>query len=148
VSVGRGEVPYAASPGPNAEAYPLPVRQEHQRYPPCAIKPYWNEAEKVTFTFHFGRVKHAYPPFGLPFAGDQAGRLGDALRQTFTIFMGPSIIPRYSYIDICAYGLLLSAIDAERQCSEIHSRSRAMRRSRSFRHSMPPIIPKPATLPA
>jgi hypothetical protein len=108
----------------------------------------WNEAEKVTFTFHFGRVKHAYPPFGLPFAGDQAGRLGDALRQTFTIFMGPSIIPRYSYIDICAYGLLLSAIDAERQCSEIHSRSRAMRRSRSFRHSMPPIIPKPATLPA
>ena len=100
MSVGRGEVPYAASPGPNAKAYPLPVRQEHQRYPPCAIKPYWNEAEKVTFTFHFGRVKHAYPPFGLPFAGDQAGRLGDALRQTFTIFMRPSILPRYSYIDI------------------------------------------------
>jgi hypothetical protein len=61
--------------------------------------------------------KHAYPPFGLPFAGDQAGRLGDALRQTFTIFMGPSIIPRYSSIDICAYGLLPGAIDAERQCS-------------------------------
>ena len=132
-------MPYAASPGPNAEAYPLPVRQEHQRYPPCAIKPYWNEAEKVTFTFHFGEIKHAYPPFGLPFAGDQAGRLGDALRQTFTIFMGPSIIPRYSYIEFVLMAYFCRPSMQSGQCSEIHSRSRAMRRSRSFRHSMPPI---------